>query len=188
MKTKLLAPALFLMSLTFGYGHGAVKIQKTQNPAVFNLTYMGEEYLKVVTVKVTDEKGNVLANRIVKSIKHFSLPLNFAHQQFGKYFVTVNTGVQSETQELIYDIPSDRISRHSGSTNINSHTSRLKTGQYLVCIPQGQITMARITVYDAANNVVFTRIKKAKNGAAVLLNTKYLLGPTSIEVTDADRF
>jgi uncharacterized FlaG/YvyC family protein len=185
MKTKLLAPALFLMSLTFGYGHGPVKIQKTQNPAVFNLTYIGDDYLKVVTVKVTDEKGNVLANRIVKSIKRFSLPLNFANQQFGKYFVTVNAGTQSETQELIYDIPSNRASHRSRSADIISHTSRLKTGQYLVCIPQGQVTMAKITVYDAANNVVFTRIKKARNGAAVLLNTKYLEGITSIEVTDA---
>lgn len=185
MKTKLLAPALFFMSLTFGYGHGPVKIQKTQNPAIFNVMYIGDEYLKVVTVKVTDEKGNVLANRIVKSIKHFSLPLNFANQQFGKYFITVNAGAQSETQELIYGTSSDRISNRSGSVNVISHTSRLKTGQYLVCIPKGQITMARVTVYDAANNIVFTRIKKAKDGAAVLLNPKYLQGPVSIEVTDA---
>jgi hypothetical protein len=65
MKAKLLAPALFFLSLTLGYGHGPVKIQKTQNPAIFNLTYIGDETLKVVSVKITDEKGNLLANRIV---------------------------------------------------------------------------------------------------------------------------
>jgi hypothetical protein len=95
MKTKLVASALFFMSLTFSYGHGPVKIEKTPNPAVFNLIYIGEEILKMVIVKVTDEKGNMLAYRIIKSTKHFSLPLNFANKRFGRYFVTVNAGAKS---------------------------------------------------------------------------------------------
>jgi hypothetical protein len=186
MKTKLVASALFFMSLTFSYGHGPVKIEKTPNPAVFNLIYIGEEILKMVIVKVTDEKGNMLAYRIIKSTKHFSLPLNFANKRFGRYFVTVNAGAKSETQELIFGIP-EIISHRPKSTGIISHTSRLKTGQYLVSIPQGQVAVARVTVYDEANNVVFTRIKKAKNGAAFLLNTKYVQGSTSIEVTNASK-
>ena len=48
MKTKILAFALTLMSFTIAYGNNPVQIQKTSNPAIFKLTYVGSNSDPVV--------------------------------------------------------------------------------------------------------------------------------------------
>jgi len=184
MKTKLFAFALTFVSLTIGYAQGPVEIQKTSNPAIFNLTYAGNGS-ETVVVKVTDEQGNVLAKRCVKSVKSFSLPLNFASRQFGKYLIKVIAGSERQVQELSYSNYSSIASTLQNPGFLISHTTPLKEGKYLVSVAKGQVASARVTVLDADQDVVFTTTKDALNGAAFLLNAKNVQAPMSILVTDA---
>jgi len=184
MKTKMIAFTLTLLSLTAGFGQSSVKITKTADPAIFSLRYAGND-LNTVIVKIADEAGNVLVKRSVKSEKSFSLPLNFANREFGKYRVTVNTGKQTITEELSYEGTPSTISRPVKSARLISHTKQLEKGRYLVSIAKGQVSTARVTVLDADQSVVYTTTKQAVDGAAFLLNTKNLHGLPSILVSDA---
>jgi len=184
MKTKLIALALTCMSFTIAYGNNPVQIQKTSNPAIFKLTYAGNDSDPVV-IKVTDEKGNVLVKRCVKTARSFSLPLNFASREFGKYLVKISDGSQTQVQEISYGNNSTISSPLQKPNSLISHTTALKEGKYLVSVAKGQVSTARVTVLDADNDIVFTTTRDAVNGAAFVLNTKNVQRPMSIQITDA---
>ncbi|MEJ7643881.1 MAG: hypothetical protein WKF87_04765 [Chryseolinea sp.] len=185
MKTKLLVLTLTCMSLTFGYGFSSIEIRKTADPAVFNLTYDDDVLSKVVVVTITDEEGNVIAERRVESAKHFSLPLNFAQRNFGKYLVSINAQGKTLVKEISYGNQSSIISPRAKRSDLISHTTKFKEARYLITVGKGQTSKARVTILDADNLVVYTATKDASNGAAFLLNMKNIPGLTSIQVTDA---
>jgi len=185
MKTKLLVLTLTCMSITFGYGFNSIEIQKTADPAVFNLTYDDDELPKIVVVTITDEEGNVLAERRVEFAKHFSLPLNFAQRNFGKYRVSVNAQGKTQVKEISYGNHSSIISHRAKRTDLISHTTKFKDARYLITVGKGQTSKARVTILDGDNLVLYTATKEASDGAAFLLNMKNIPGLTSIQVTDA---
>lgn len=168
-KFKVLVSLLAMSSVAYGVAP-SIEIKKALNSPVFNLIYHGQT-TGTVKVRVTDENGTILANRIVRNLKDFALPFNFENQAPGKYIINVDDKSGSQSKEVIFE----------PIKHFYARVKPLQDARYLVSVSNPTREAVRVNIFDEDGLLVMTQ--QTRENIAFLYNLANVKGQPSFEIT-----
>ena len=168
-KFKVLAMLIGVSSIAYG-ATPSIEIQRKNNSKVFDLTYHGESK-GTVKINVTDASGTVLAQRIVRNLRDFTIPVNFENQTSGKFIIKIDDANGSQSKE---------VSLEKNKTFYPLVTA-LKDNRYLVSVSNPLRESVRIDIFDEERTLVMT--KETHADAAILFKLSKFKGQPVFEIS-----
>jgi hypothetical protein len=180
MKTKsiVIASALVLASI-FTYANNPTNSQfvvvNQKEAGLFKVIYQGTSEQTVV-MKIYGQGGKVVFAESIKSVKGFTVPVNFAGMEAGEYIIEIADDNGKKLQKVSY----------STETNVESiHISKVKEeGKYLLAAKSKGAEQINVRIFDGNNNLIHSENRTINGNFGLIYNLQKVAGTPTFEVTD----
>jgi len=144
---------------------------------VFRVIYKGETTSRV-KLNVYNSSSQVIFSETVNSTGGFIRPLNFSGLQFGEYTIELTDASGKKSEKVNYQPVK------SGS---QVHVSKLAeaNGRYLLSVAQHNGEPITVSIYDGANNLLFSDTRTDASDFAKLYNLKNVDGAVTFEISNS---
>jgi len=180
MKTKNVVLTMVAVMVASAFTFAATPASKVavvnqNNSGVYKVIYEGATAGKV-TLRIVDNKGQVIFNETKKGLSKFILPLNFTGLEQGEYSIEITDETGTQIQKVNHTFAAEATSAAAKAV----HITKLQDGKYLMSAStNGNIN---VQIFDGNDNLVHSKNFEVNGKIAVVYNLKDVQGEPSFLV------
>ncbi len=155
-----------------------VAVVTKKNSGVFKVIYEGETSGKV-TLKITDNKSNVIFSQTNKSISRFIQPLNFAGMEQGEYNIEITDKTGTQIKKVNY-----AVAEAKRETAVKSyHITKLQEeGKYLISVVGQNNGKISVQIFDGNDDLIHSENLVVNGNIGLVYKLKSVNGQPSFIV------
>ncbi|MBX2970453.1 MAG: hypothetical protein KF803_13875 [Cyclobacteriaceae bacterium] len=167
MKLTLITVLLSISVQIFANSPTTMAIVSNETSGIYKVVYQGQETGKV-KMTILNNRQQVVFTEVIAQVSAFIRPYNFSGMEAGEYTIVLEdkTGKQVE-----------KISYRKNVVVSTIHVAKLahEDGKYILSATNNGTENILINIYDAKENIVYSKHEKVSGNFALIYNLKNVM-------------
>jgi hypothetical protein len=161
-----------LTTTTFAFSStpATMAIVANESTGIYKVVYQGESTGKV-KMTILNNREQVVFTEVITQVSAFIRPYNFSGMEAGEYTIVLEDKNGKQVEKISYK---------KNTVESTIHVARLASeeGKYVLSATNNGTENIQINIYDAKENVVYSKLEKVTGKFALIYNLKEVKSPS----------